>query len=160
MFFFFPRTVMVLVFLSSVSVCKQFWFIFIYGMRKCLRFIFLCVVVQFPWYHVLERHSSTYCIFLSLLKWLYVHGFTSVLHFVPRFMCRFLYQYHTVLNYVVCRMLWSQRAWCCQICPLFKIALATQGLLGFYTHFRIICSSSVKYAMGIFLEFRGILLNL
>ena len=34
----------------------------------------------------------------------------------------------------------------------FKIPLASQSLLEFYTNFRIICSSSVKNAIGILIE--------
>ena len=35
---------------------------------------------------------------------------------------------------------------------LFKIVLAIQGLLWFHTDFRIVCSSSMKYVLGILIE--------
>lgn len=34
----------------------------------------------------------------------------------------------------------------------FKIPLATQGLLWFHTYFRIVCSISVKKAIGILIR--------
>ena len=46
----------------------HFEFIFVYGVRQCSNFIFLCVAVQFSQYHLLKRLSLPHGIFLSPLS--------------------------------------------------------------------------------------------
>ena len=58
----------------------HFEFIFVYGVRKWSRFIFLHVVVQFSRHHLLKRLFLFYWIFFSALlkiSWPYVCGFIS-----------------------------------------------------------------------------------
>ena len=43
----------------------HFEFIFVYGVRKCSRFILLQVVDQFSQHHLLKRLSFFHCIFIS-----------------------------------------------------------------------------------------------
>ena len=68
-------------------------------------------------------------------------------------MCLFLCQYHTVLITVA---LWyslkSGSLIPLAVFFLLKIILAISGLLCFHTNFKIICSSSVKNAIGILIE--------
>ena len=46
----------------------HFEFIFVYGVRKCYKFILLHVAVQFSQHHLLKRLSLSYCIFLPPLS--------------------------------------------------------------------------------------------
>ena len=46
----------------------HFEFIFVYGVRKCSRFILLQVVGQFSQHHLLKRLSLMHCIFLPPLS--------------------------------------------------------------------------------------------
>uniref|UniRef100_A0ABI7X2Z6 Uncharacterized protein n=1 Tax=Felis catus TaxID=9685 RepID=A0ABI7X2Z6_FELCA len=58
----------------------HFEFIFVYGVRKCSRFIFLHIAVQFPQHHLQKRLSLLHWIFfpaLSKICWLYVCGSIS-----------------------------------------------------------------------------------
>uniref|UniRef100_A0ABI8AN02 Secreted protein n=1 Tax=Felis catus TaxID=9685 RepID=A0ABI8AN02_FELCA len=58
----------------------HFEFIFVYGVRKWSRFIFLHVAVQFSQHHLLRRLSLFHWIFvpaLSKISWPYVSGSIS-----------------------------------------------------------------------------------
>uniref|UniRef100_A0ABI8A8S1 Uncharacterized protein n=1 Tax=Felis catus TaxID=9685 RepID=A0ABI8A8S1_FELCA len=79
----------------------HFEFIFVYGVRKWSRFIFLHVAVQFSQHHLLKTLSLFHWVFfpaLSNISWPYVcepiSGFSILFHFSE---CLFLCQYHTVL---------------------------------------------------------------
>ena len=61
----------------------------------------------------------------------------------------FLCQYHIFLLLQLCNVVWNQGTWCLQLCFFLKVSLVIQGLLWFYTNFRITCSISVKNAIGI-----------
>ena len=68
-------------------------------------------------------------------------------------MCLLLWQYHAVL--ITVALYYSLKSGSVIFPGLFfflKIVLAIQGLLCFHTNFRIICSSSVKNAIGILIE--------
>ena len=79
----------------------HFEFIFVYGVRKCSKFILSHVAVQFSQHHLLKRLSLPHCIFLpplSKIRCPWVPGFISglsILFHCPRFL--FLCQSHTVL---------------------------------------------------------------
>ena len=58
----------------------HFEFITVYGVRKCSKFSFLNVDVQFSQHHLLKRLSLLHCIFLPLLskiRYPRVHRFIS-----------------------------------------------------------------------------------
>ena len=58
----------------------HFEFIFVYGVRKCSKFILVHVAVQFSQHHLLKRLSLPHCIFLPALpkiRYPQVHGFIS-----------------------------------------------------------------------------------
>ena len=58
----------------------HFEFIFVYGVRKCSKFILLHVAVQFSQCHLLKRFSLPHCIFLpplSKIRHPEVHGLIS-----------------------------------------------------------------------------------
>jgi len=46
----------------------HFEFIFVYGVKKCSSFIFLCVVVQLSQHNLLKKLSYLHCIFLPPLS--------------------------------------------------------------------------------------------
>ena len=140
----------------------HFEFIFVYGVRKCSKFILLHVAVQFFQHHLLKRLSLPHCIFLpplSKLRYRSVHGFISGLSILFHWsIFLFLCQYHTVLMTVALQYnLKSGRL--IPPVPFFflKTALAIQGLLCFHMNCEDFCSSSVKNAIG---NLIGITLNL
>ena len=58
----------------------HFYFIFVYGVRKCSNFILLHVAVQFSQHDLLKRLSLPHCTFLpplSKIRYPKVHGFIS-----------------------------------------------------------------------------------
>ena len=63
----------------------HFEFIFVYGVRKCSKFIFLQMADQFSEHHLLKRLSFFHCIFLPSLSkivsvgsWIYLWAFCFV----------------------------------------------------------------------------------
>ena len=97
----------------------HFEFIFVYGVRKCSRFILLQVVDQFSQHHLLKRLSFLHCIFLpplSKIRWPYVPGFISglsVLFHWSIFLCT-----STILFWWL--WLWSQAGWFLQFHSSFS----------------------------------------
>ena len=78
----------------------HFEFIFVYGVRKCSRFILLQVVDQFSQHHLLKRFFFPLYILASFVEdkvsigsWIYLWAFYSV----PLIYILSLCQYHTVL---------------------------------------------------------------
>ena len=75
-------------------------FIFVYGVRKCSKFILLHVAVQFSQHHLLKRMSLPHCILLpplSKIRYSEVHGFISGLSILFHWsIFLFLCQYYTV----------------------------------------------------------------
>ena len=132
-----------------------------YGVRKCSNFILLHVAVQFSQHHLLKRLSFSYCILLlplSKIRYPQVHGFISRLSILFHWsIFLFLCQYHTALMIVALYYnLKSGRL--IPKAPFFflKTALAIQGLLCFHMNCEIVCSNSVKNAIG---NLIGIALN-
>ena len=79
----------------------HFEFIFLYGVRKCSKFILLHVAVWFSQHHLLKRLSLPHCIFLphlSKISYPQVHGFISGFSTLFHWsIFLFLCHYHTVL---------------------------------------------------------------
>ena len=120
----------------------HFELILVCGVRRWSSFIFLQVSVQFSQHHFLDKLSSAHCMCLLplsyinwLWRWKFIYGLSILFHWP---MCLFLCQYQAVLFF-------------------FRITVARQGLLWFHISFWNICSSSVKYVIGILV---GIVLNL
>ena len=131
----------------------HFEFIFLYGVRKCSKFILLHVVVWFSQHHLLKRLSLPHCIFLpplSKIRYPQVHGFISGLSTLFHWsIFLFLCQYHTILMTVALQYnLKSGRL----IPPapffFFKTALAIRGLLCFRMNCEMFYPSSVKNGIG------------
>ena len=135
----------------------HFEFIFAYGVRKYSNFILKHVVFQFSQHYLLKRLSLPHCIFLpplSKIRYPQVHGFISGLSILfHSSIFLFLCQYHAVLMTVALQYnLKSGRLITPASFFFLKTALAILGLLCFHTNFRIICSSSVKNAVGILIQ--------
>ena len=120
---------------------------------KCSNFILLHVAVQFSQHHLLKRLSLPHCIFLpplSKIRYPEVHRFTSGLSILFHWsIFLFLCQYHTVLMTVA--LYYNLKSGSLiPPAPFFflKTALAIWGLLCFHMNHEILCSSSVKYAIG------------
>ena len=65
----------------------------------------------------------------------------------------FLCQHHTILTAIALQYTPKSESMMPPALFIFlKAVLASQGRLFFYTHFKIICSSSVKNAIGILIE--------
>ena len=83
----------------------NFYFIFVYSIRECSKFILLHVSVRFYLSHLLKRCSFLHYIFLPSLSQVRqpeVHVFMSGLSIVfhlPKFL--FLHKYHTIFMTVV-----------------------------------------------------------
>ena len=140
----------------------HFEFIFVYGVRKCSKFILLHVAVQFFQHHLLKRLSLPHCIFLpplSKIRYPLAHSLISglcVLFYWSIFL--FLCHCHTVLMTVA--LLYNLKSGrLIPPAPFFflKTALAIQGLLCFHMNCETFCSSYVKNAIG---KLIGISLNL
>ena len=133
-----------------------------YGVRKCSNLILLHVAVQFSQHHLLKRLSLSCCILLpplSKIRYPQVHGFISGLSILFHWsIFLFLCQYHTALMTVALYYNLKSGRLIPQA-PFFflKTALAIQGLLCFHMNCEIVCSNSVKNAIG---NLIGIALNL
>ena len=116
----------------------HFELIFVYGVRKWSRFIFLPVAVQFSQHHLLKRLFLFHWIFfpaLSKISWLYVcgsiSGFSVLFHcsecvFVPGLYCLDDYSFvHLQLWFSCSGLLWLFRVFSgsIQILGLFVLAL-------------------------------------
>ena len=79
----------------------------------------------------------------------FISGLSTLFH---GFMCLFLCQYHTVLSNIALSCSLKLQ----HIMPLalfsLKVALAIWGLLWFHKIFQIVCSISVKNAIGILIK--------
>ena len=79
----------------------HFELIFVYGIRKCSKFILLHVVAQFSQHHLLKRLSLLYCLFLpplSKIRYPQVHEFISGLSILFHWsVFLFLCHYNNVL---------------------------------------------------------------
>ena len=134
---------------------NHFKFLFCVWCKKVVQFH--SFAVQVFQHHLLKRLPFSHCtLFPAMLKinWPYNCGFISGFSILfCRSMCLPLCQYHTVL--ITTTLLYILKSGIV-IPPVlffcFKIALAVRGLLWFHTNFRIICSSSVKNAVGILIE--------
>ena len=137
----------------------HFEFIFVYGVRKWPRFIFLHVAAHFPsticWRDCLYSIGYSFLLCQRLVGHTFV-GLFWVLYSVPLIWV-FLCQYHTVLIRALSYSLKSGIVMPPALVFFFRIALTIQGLFWFHTNFRIVCSSSVKNA-GVILM--GISLNM
>ena len=128
---------------------------------KCSNFILLQVVDQCSQHHLLKRLSFLHCIFLPIVKdkmsigaWIYLWAF----YFVPLIYISVFVPVPTVLMTVALQQILKSGRLIPPV-PFFflKIALAIRGFLYFHTNYEIICSSSVKNAVGSLI---GIALNL
>ena len=120
-----------------------FEFFFVYGVRKCSRFILLQVIDQFSQHHLLKRLSFLHCIFLppfSKIRCPQVHVFISGLSILfHQSIFLSLCQYHTVLMTVALQQTLNSGRLIPPV-PFFflKIALAIRGFLYFHTNCEII----------------------
>ena len=94
------------------------------------------------------------CIFASLfIDWLWtIWVYFWVPYFVHWPMCLLLYQYYTVLMTIALYYNLKSGNVYLQLCSFFSIALTLQDLLQFRINFCIICFSSVKKVMNIFID--------
>ena len=131
----------------------HFYFIFVYGVRKCSNGILIHIAVQFTQHHLLERPSFLHCIFLfplPLINWPQDHELISDIFILSHWsMCLLLCQYHVVLIIVLCSIVWSLG---CDTSIFVLFSLATWSLLWFHMNLRIICFSSVKTVMDILIH--------
>ena len=123
----------------------HFQFIFVYGVRECSNFILLHEAVQFSQHTYDETLFSPLYILVSFVidqltigAWVYLWAFYPVpliyiSVFVPVPYCFELFSLQDGLK--------SESVIFPDLFFFLKIALAIQGVLCFYTHFRIICSS-------------------
>ena len=120
----------------------HFEFIFICGVRKCFSLILKHVTVHYPQYHLLKRLSPLYILISFVVNLIYMSVFVSV----PQF---WLLKLYNILKL---------GTWFLHLCSSFsKLFWLFEVFLCFHTHFKIICSSSVKTALGILI---GSILNL
>ena len=105
----------------------HFEFIFVYGVRKCSRFIFfffLQVVDQFSQHHLLKRLSFLLCIFLPPLSKIRCHRFVDLsLGFLfCSFDLYFCFCASTILSWWLwlCSRVWSQTGWFLQFHSSFS----------------------------------------
>ena len=145
----------------------HFEFILVHGVKEQSSLILLYVAVQFSQHHLLKR-----CLFSIVYSCLLCHrlfAHISVGLFLVSLVCStdlcVCFCASTILFWWLwlCNIVWNQGVWYLQLrsslSRLFWLFRFGGGgsLLCFHTNFRIICSSSVKNAIGILI---GIVLNL
>ena len=131
----------------------HFEFIFVYVLGSVLISFFYMQLSSVAQHHLLKRLSLPHCIFLPPLpkiRYPQVHGFISglsILFHLEIFL--FLCQYHTILRTVALQYnLKSGSLILLAQFSFLKTALAILGLLCFHMNCEIVCSSSVKNAIG------------
>ena len=139
----------------------HFEFIFVYGVRKHPSFTLLQMVGQFSQHYLLKRLSFLHCILLPPLSKIVSIGaciYLWAFYFVPLIYISVFVPVPYCLDdcsfvvYSEVRQVDSSSS-----ILLFQDCLAIRGFLYFHTDCEIICSSSVKNAVGSLI---GIALNL
>ena len=120
--------------------------------------VFCMLAVQFSQHHLLKRLSFLHCICLPSINHhrlidhicqdLSLDSLFCSIDLYVYFLC----QYHTVLINVALQYSLKTGIVISPALFFLKISLAIQDLLQFHTNFRIICSSSIKNAIGILID--------
>ena len=134
----------------------NFEFIFVYGVRKCSKFILLHAADQFSQHHLLKRLSFLHYVFLPPLSKIscpWVHAFISGLPVLLHWsVFLFLCQYHTALMTAALECS-PKSVRLSPPAPFFlKIVSIIWSLLYSHMNTEIFCSTSVKNAIVNWIE--------